>query len=85
VVIIGDGTCFCPYQGDFDADGFITGLDFAAMVDVLFAGGISPHDPDCPFDRTDLNCSGFGDALDLAYMIDLLYAGGPLPCDPCAQ
>jgi hypothetical protein len=84
-VEIGGGVCSCPYQGDFDGDGFVNAIDLAGMIDVLFSGSISPHDPDCPFDRTDLNCSGFGDALDLAFMIDLLFAGGPPPCDPCGE
>jgi hypothetical protein len=78
-----DYDCNCPYQGDFDNDGFITALDLAKMVDVLFGGGVDPKDPLCPATRGDFDCDGFTTALDLAGIIDHLFASGPGPCDPC--
>ena len=62
--------------GDLDDDGFITALDLAALIDVLYAGAPVPVPPE---ERADLNCDGFPDALDLAMMIDHLFAGDPVP------
>jgi hypothetical protein len=75
--------CQCPYQSDFDADGFITPLDLAAEIDALFTGGADPQDPLCPTTRGDFDAEGFNTALDLAGLIDHLFASGPGPCDPC--
>ncbi len=66
-------------RGDLDDDGFITALDLAALIDVLFAGAPIPVPPP---ERADLNCDGFPDALDLAVMIDHLFAGQPEPVCP---
>ncbi len=66
-------------RGDLDDDGFITALDLAALVDVLFAG--APILAPAP-ERADLNCDGFPDALDLAIIIDHLFAGRPEPTCP---
>lgn len=77
------GPCDCPYQCDFDADGFVTAIDLAAMIDVLFAGSPDPQDPDCPITRADFDCDGFATAIDLAGLIDYLFAGGQAPCDIC--
>jgi hypothetical protein len=76
--------CICPMQGDFDEDDFITALDLAAEIDVLFAGRDDAQDPDCPTTRGDLDCDDFTTALDLAIVIDHLFADGEGPCDPCA-
>jgi hypothetical protein len=78
-----DYSCSCPYQGDFDADGFLTALDLAGMIDILFAGRVDPKDPLCPATRADFDCDGFATALDLGGIIDHLFAGGAGPCDPC--
>jgi hypothetical protein len=83
IIVISGGVCECPYQGDIDADGFITATDLAGIIDALFAGGSNPKDVNCPVNRFDLNCSGFADALDLALLIDHLFSGGSPPCDPC--
>jgi hypothetical protein len=66
-----------PYiLGDLDDDGFITSLDLAALIDVLFQGADVPVPPD---ERADLNCDGFIDPLDLPIIIDHLFAGAPPP------
>jgi hypothetical protein len=76
--------CFCPYQSDFDIDGFITSLDLATLIDILF-GGVDPtYDPPCPSPRGDFDCDGFTTPLDLGGLIDHLFASGPGPCDPCS-
>lgn len=75
--------CGCPFQGDFDADGFLTALDLSAVIDILFAGSPDVQDPNCESPRADLDCDGFSTALDLSKMIDHLFAGGEGPCDPC--
>jgi serine protease len=76
--------CNCPYQSDFDTDGFLTALDLSEMIDILFAGHADVRDTDCPSPRADFDCDGFSTALDLSGLIDHLFAGGAGPCDPCA-
>jgi hypothetical protein len=69
-----------PYiLGDLDDDGFITSLDLAALIDVLFQGAQVPVPPE---ERADLNCDGFIEPLDLPIMIDHLFAGEPPPVCP---
>ena len=75
--------CDCPYQCDFDEDGFITAIDLGVLIDILFAGAVDPQDPLCPGTRGDFDCDGFTTALDLGGLIDHLFAGCPPPCDPC--
>lgn len=77
-------SCNCPYQGDYDADGFLTALDLGHMIDVLFAGKIDIQDPACPTPRMDFDNDGFETALDLGKLIDYLFAGALPPPDPCA-
>jgi hypothetical protein len=76
-------SCVCPYQCDFDADGFVTSLDLSAEIDILFAGDVPWGDPGCPTTRADFDGDGFETALDLAGLIDHLFASGSLSCDPC--
>lgn len=82
-IITIEEACSCPYQGDFDEDGFLTATDLARMIDVLFAGGQNVQDPSCPTPRGDFDCDGFPTATDLSRLIDHLFAGGDGPCDPC--
>jgi len=83
---VGDAceACQCPFQADFDEDGFRTALDLGALIDMLFAGSPEIQDPMCPTPRSDMDCDGFSTALDLGDLIDHLFAGGGGPCDPCA-
>jgi hypothetical protein len=76
-------SCECPYQNDFDDDNFITAIDLAGLIDVLFAGEPDVQDPICPLPRGDGDCDGFSTALDLSLIIDHLFASGLGPCDPC--
>jgi hypothetical protein len=78
----GDG-CFCPYQCDYDEDGFVTSLDLGTLIDVLFAGLTDEQDPACPTTRGDFDNDGYTTALDLSGMIDHLFVSGPPPVDPC--
>lgn len=82
-ITVQDG-CFCPAQGDFDDDAFITAIDLSALIDILFAGGVDIQDSGCPSSRADLDCDNFPTSLDLSLMIDHLFAGGQPPCDPCS-
>jgi hypothetical protein len=75
--------CSCPYQGDFDEDTFVTSIDLAAVIDILFASSPDPQDPNCPTTRADLDCDDFTTPLDLSVIIDYLFASGPPPCNPC--
>jgi uncharacterized delta-60 repeat protein len=75
--------CHCPYQCDYDEDGFLTSLDLAGLIDVLYAGVPEVSDPGCSTSRGDFNGDGFPDPLDLSVFIDYLYASGDPPCDPC--
>ena len=79
----GPCACDCPYQGDFDGNGYIDALDLNALIEVLFFGGPEPSDPYCGVSRGDLNDDGYPDGLDLNYLIDYLNFGGPAPLDPC--
>jgi glucose/arabinose dehydrogenase len=76
--------CDCPYQADYDANGFIDATDLAFEIDAVFFGGADPQDPDCPSSRGDFNCDMFTDAVDLAELIDHVFFGQPGPCAPCA-
>lgn len=82
--IIGGSSCVCANQGDIEPDGFLTALDLAACIDVLFAGSPDVQDAECPSPRFDIDCDGFSTSLDLSKLIDHLFAGGDGPCDPCA-
>jgi hypothetical protein len=77
--------CSCPYQTDFDSDGFLTAVDLGTLIDILFAGVADIQDPACTRTRADFDCDGFATALDLSSLIDHLFAGGGPPCDPCAK
>ncbi|HUT56661.1 MAG TPA: dockerin type I domain-containing protein [Phycisphaerae bacterium] len=70
-------------QGDIEPDGFLTALDLAACIDILFAGSPDVQDAGCPSPRYDIDCDGFSTAIDLAKLIDHLFAGGDGPCDAC--
>jgi hypothetical protein len=83
-VITIESACDCPHQADYDSDFFITPLDLAALIDILFAGAPDIQDPTCPATRSDFDCDGFATPLDLAALIDYLFVSGPGPCDPCA-
>jgi len=76
--------CDCPYQSDFNEDGFLDATDLSFMIDAVFFGGNDPQDPVCNATRGDFNCDGFTDATDLAFLIDHVFFGQPGPCDPCA-
>ena len=76
--------CTCPYQGDFDEDSYITALDLANFVDVLYSGAPDVQDPTCDAPRGDFECDGYSTSLDLGVLIDHLFVGGDGPCDPCA-
>lgn len=79
-----DVFCLCPHQGDLDGDGFLTALDLAIEIDVLFSGHPDITDPICPTSRGDFDFDGFTTALDLSRLIDHLFAGAKGPCNPCA-
>ena len=75
--------CTCPFQSDFDGDGFLTALDLGLLIDILFTGAPDVADGSCPNPRADFDCDGFTTTLDLSGLIDHLFAGGDAPCDPC--
>jgi hypothetical protein len=77
--------CECPFQGDYDTDGFITALDLGSLIDVLFGGDPEIHDFPCPTSRGDWDCDCFATALDLSGMIDYLFNSGGGPCLPCEE
>jgi hypothetical protein len=84
IIYINPGSdCSCPFQSDFDDDGFLTALDLGAMIDILYDGAPDVQDACCPVPRADFDCDGFSTALDLSGLIDHLFAGGDGPCDPC--
>jgi hypothetical protein len=82
--VITISSCSCPNQSDIEPDGFITPLDLAAIIDILFASATDIQDPNCPSPRFDFDCDSFTTPLDLSGIIDYLYVSGPGPCDPCA-
>jgi hypothetical protein len=83
--VLVEPACGCPYQADIEPDGFVTSLDLAACIDILFASATDIRDESCPSPRFDLDCDTFTTSLDLANLIDHLYASGSGPCDPCSQ
>jgi hypothetical protein len=83
IITIGD-PCSCQHQSDSEPDGYVTALDLAACIDILFAGAEDIQDPSCPSPRFDFDCDTFSTALDLSGLIDHLFVSGPGPCDPCA-
>jgi hypothetical protein len=83
VVSASGSTCSCPCQGDLDCDGYITAVDLGYLIDVVFANGADPQDPDCPTTRSDFDCDGFATSFDIIAMIDHIFENGPGPCDPC--
>jgi hypothetical protein len=85
VIVEGPCSCNCPYQSDWDEDGFITPLDLGSLIDVLFAGDPPVQDPACPTVRGDFDCDTFPTPLDLGNLIDYLFASGPGPCNPCTD
>ncbi|MEW5873841.1 MAG: FG-GAP-like repeat-containing protein [Candidatus Zixiibacteriota bacterium] len=76
--------CDCPWQCDFEPNGFIDAVDLAVEIDVVFFGGADRQDPACPATRGDFNADGFTDSVDLALLIDHVFFGGTGPVDPCA-
>ena len=75
--------CICPRQGDFDEDGFLTSVDVASLIDIVFFNGSDITDPVCSSTRGDFNCDSFADSVDLSLLIDHVFFGGVGPCDPC--
>jgi hypothetical protein len=82
-ITISGGTCDCPHQCDYDDDPYLTNIDLAALIDVLFMGDPTTTDPNCPVPRGDFNFDGYPDNIDLNGLIDHLFRGGDPPCDPC--
>jgi hypothetical protein len=87
ILIEYEGQCFCscPYQSDYDEDGFLTALDLGSLIDVLFSGVPESQSPSCPLTYGDFDCDCFVTALDLSGLIDHLFVGGPGPCNPCEE
>jgi hypothetical protein len=78
-----ESACDCPHQCDYDDDPYLTNIDLAALIDVLFMGDPTTTDPNCPVPRGDFNFDGYPDNIDLNGLIDHLFRGGDPPCDPC--
>jgi hypothetical protein len=83
IVSASTSACSCPCPGDLDCDGYITAIDLGDLIDVVFANGTDPQDPECPATRSDYDCDGFPTSFDIGAMIDHIFASGPGPCDPC--
>lgn len=81
--------CVCACHTDPNCDGAVTdALDIAVTIDVIFFGLPAITDPDCFYERTDVNCDAYSDAVDLAMIIDVTFFGedpATFFCVPCSQ
>ncbi len=79
----GVGGCYCPRQGDINADTVIDVFDVIGVIDIAFSGGTDQQDPLCPATRADVDNNGVTDVFDVIYLIATAFSGGPNPIDPC--
>ncbi|MBD3299103.1 MAG: hypothetical protein GF341_10640 [candidate division Zixibacteria bacterium] len=73
----------CPWQADFDEDGFPTAVDLNTLINIIFFNASDVQDPGCPSARSDFNYDGVADAVDLNALIQHLFFNAEGPCDPC--
>jgi len=83
-----DLNCSCPCHGDPQCDGIrCTVQDVVKTVDVAFRGAARVFDPQCPRERTDVNCDGFTTVQDVVKVVNVAFRGASATtqfCDPCA-
>jgi len=80
--------CYCFCLSDPVCDGVSNVLDVVKAVDVAFRSAASQSDPfpQCPHDRTDVDCSNDTDILDVVHLVNVTFRGAdPLMefCEPC--
>jgi len=84
---VGDACqCSCPCHGDPQCDGVHNVQDVVQTVNVAFRGYAPVFDPQCPYERTDVNCGGFSTVQDVVKMVNVAFRGAnPATefCDPC--
>ena len=86
---IGDACdpCVCLCHADPSCDGIRSDiLDVLNTVNVAFRGISATTDPQCPHQRTDVDCSGSTDVLDVAKTIGVAFRGASAMtsfCAPC--
>jgi hypothetical protein len=68
--------CSCPCQYDPRCDGTISDvLDVSDTINRAFRGAGSTQDPQCPYERTDVDGSGATDVLDVTKVINVAFRG----------
>jgi len=74
----GASGCFCPCQYDPRCDGIISDvLDVSDTINRAFRGFAPTQDPNCPYERTDVDGSGASDVLDVTKVINVAFRGNP--------
>ena len=79
-------TCSCPTHGDPQTDGVVNIFDVIIAVNVAFKGVAPTSDPDCPTERTDVNCDGVTNGADVERFLNVAYRGSDPAtefCNPC--
>jgi hypothetical protein len=59
-------------------------LDVITTVNVAFRGEAAVIDPDCPYDRTDVNCSGSSEVIDVVKVVNVAFRGANAVTEFCA-
>ena len=80
--------CSCPCAFDPRCDGIISDvLDVSDTINRAFRGNAPVQDPNCPFERTDVDASGATDVLDVTKVINVAFrgnsAGSQYDLNPC--
>ncbi|MEW5701556.1 MAG: hypothetical protein AB1792_04935 [Candidatus Zixiibacteriota bacterium] len=78
--------CDCPCDGDPNCDGFVTVTDLTQAVNVAFRGAAPVFDPDCPKERTNVNCDDVTNILDVRLFECVAFHGyspAQLFCNSC--
>ncbi|MBI3872344.1 MAG: hypothetical protein HY304_04620 [candidate division Zixibacteria bacterium] len=79
--------CACPCHADAQCDSVRSDiLDLVKTIEVAFRGAPPVSDPNCPRERTDVDCSGATDVLDVVHVADVAFravSAQAAYCDPC--
>ena len=80
------GSCTCACHADPVCDSIDNAQDIVAVVGGAFRGSPPVFDPDCPRERSDVDCSGATDVLDAVKATDVVFRGGDpavVYCNAC--
>ena len=84
--VLAPAVCTCANHADPNPDGVTNVIDVVQTVNVGFRGATPVFDPDCPFERTDVDCSGFTNVIDVVRVVNVAFRGSEPAtqfCPPC--